>query len=92
MKPLKAIATFVLIAILAMAAFFIKSSTDNSSFLPEDGNKEHVLYKEGSTEKLGFEEHAESTVNDGHQGASSVFSYNFLFNLIYKFAYGQLQR
>jgi hypothetical protein len=90
MKPQKAIAILAFLTLLVTAAFFSTIPAKKASFFMEDSNKEHALYKEGSNEKFGFEEHAE--VHDGHQRNSPVFNYNFLFNLLYKFAYGQLQR
>jgi hypothetical protein len=93
MKPLRTIATITLVASLAIATLFIKTSVSNSTFFSKNSIKEQVSNKEGSNETRGFEEPADNVpLKESNPGSTSVFNYNFLFNLLYKFAHGELTR
>jgi hypothetical protein len=91
MKFINVIATIALIAFLATAVWFM-NKTEYLSPFKSSSNTEQILNKEETKEKTGFENADMTPINESKPGSNSVFSYNFLFNLLYKFAYGELKR
>jgi hypothetical protein len=78
-------ATLVLFFIVATLLFTVQVKVNHYS---SDKSTTEVLV----TMEANSEDPHMTQMNENKSKSASVFNYNFLFNLLYKFAYGELTR
>lgn len=92
MKFLKIFPAFLLLVLLLATAVYIKNQNAIEIFYPS-ARHEKIVAKEDSAYHDDFSENTQiQRIRSDKSGSVTMFDFNFLFNLLYKFAQGELKR